>query len=238
MMVGESYDARLEMTGWPAPGLTEDSRWTSAVILDDPRIELTAMTGPTVKAIKEIKNPKATSLYKHPWANTGGDNWIFDFGQNLVGRLRLKVKGRAGTTVAILHGFRYAEVTNLPNEVTADTATVAGIEIDADRPGYEHIILRPHLLAGGPLTFAKATVETLRGPVESGWKITDGKFLYTVKIPPNVTATAYIPETTPNDITESGKPVHKASGVRMLNSDKKGATFELKSGAYQFASSI
>ena len=73
--------------------------------------------------------------------------------------------------------------------------TVAGIEIDPLRPGYQHVILCPHPQAHGPLTYAKAALETIRGKVESGWKLEkDGITLkYDVVIPPNVTATVHLP---------------------------------------------
>jgi alpha-L-rhamnosidase len=176
MLIGESYDARLEMTGWDTPGFGEDGRWTPAVVFPDPGIELSAMTGPTVKAVKELAGSIPTQQDRHPWATTG-DNWIFDFGQNLVGRVRLKVKGKAGTTITLrhaelldkdgklytvnlraavqidhytlrgdpsgevfeprftFHGFRYAEVMNYPGEIAPDTATAIVLHSEMDHIG-------------------------------------------------------------------------------------------------------
>jgi alpha-L-rhamnosidase len=115
---------------------------------------------------------------------------------------------------------------------------VAGIEIDPQRPGYEHVILRPHPLAGGPLTFAKATVETLRGKIESGWRIEGKKLLYSATIPPNVTATARVPAADPSSITESGKPAKQSAGVKLLRTESDAGVFELGSGIYEFESTL
>ena len=90
---------------------------------------------------------------------------------------------------------------------------VAGIEVDPRRPGYEHVVFRPHPLAGGPLSFAKAAIETHRGRVESGWKIeAGGKVRFELKVPLNATATAYLPVGS-QSLTESGKPAGKAKRV-------------------------
>lgn len=70
-------------------------------------------------------------------------------------------------------------------------AVVAGIDVDEARPGYEHIILRPR--PGGGLTYAKASLDSIRGRIESSWRIEDGVWSWEVLVPPNSTATAYLP---------------------------------------------
>lgn len=70
-------------------------------------------------------------------------------------------------------------------------STVAGIEIDPEQPGYKHSILRPQ--PGGDLTCATARLQTLYGELLSDWRIEDGYFHWDVVVPPNTTATAYLP---------------------------------------------
>ncbi len=83
--------------------------------------------------------------------------------------------------------------------------TVAGIEIDPAQPGYKHIVLRPQ--PGGNLTFACGQLKTLYGKIVSEWKLSSDQFEWTVVVPPNTIATAYLPETTHGKITLNGDVV-------------------------------
>ena len=68
---------------------------------------------------------------------------------------------------------------------------MAGIEIDPAQPGYKHIILRPQ--PGGGLTHTTGKFQTLYGELISQWAVKDGTFQWTVIIPPNTSATVYLP---------------------------------------------
>ena len=88
MLMGESYDARREMPGWDKAGFKEDGRWCRATVFDEPHagMAIVGMSGPGVRAVKEIKPVEAKKV---------GGKWdtfsyIVDFGQNMVGRVRLK----------------------------------------------------------------------------------------------------------------------------------------------------
>jgi alpha-L-rhamnosidase len=70
-------------------------------------------------------------------------------------------------------------------------STIAGIDIDPSKPGYKHIILHPQ--PGGGLTYARGTLTTNYGKVISHWRIDGGRFEYEVVVPPNTTATVYLP---------------------------------------------
>ncbi len=69
---------------------------------------------------------------------------------------------------------------------------IAGIAIDPAQPGYSHIRLTP--TPGGGLTHARAAIDTVRGRVEASWKIENAQFNYTVTLPPNTTATLFLPD--------------------------------------------
>ena len=72
---------------------------------------------------------------------------------------------------------------------------VAGIDVDEARPGYKHVVLKPHP-AGSGLSHAKAHLDTAFGRVESGWRVEGEKSLtWEVTVPPNTTATAHVPGT-------------------------------------------
>src|SRR6266576_2663774 len=81
----------------------------------------------------------------------------------------------------------------------------AGIEIDEKQPGYKHILIQPR--PGGGLTSAKASVETLYGHVESGWKLADGKMALHVEVPANTTAMVRLSKAKLDGVTEGGKPL-------------------------------
>jgi alpha-L-rhamnosidase len=90
---GETYDARLELAGWSAPGF-DDREWTGVRLFDWPA-ELVAPVGPPVRRIETID---PVQIGKSPSGKT-----ILDFGQNLVGRLRIRPEGERGTQITLRH---------------------------------------------------------------------------------------------------------------------------------------
>ncbi len=103
LLMGEAYDARLEMPGWDRPGF-DDKRWPRVEGFDDPGIAIVATNGPTVRRIDELE-PVSDPVDK---SNFNTKRCIFDLGQNIVGRARFKGRAPAGTTVTL----RFAEVLN------------------------------------------------------------------------------------------------------------------------------
>ena len=91
---GEVYDARLERPGWAAAGY-DDRDWSGTRVLERDLATLIAPDGPPVRPI-ELVAPVAIGT--SPSGRT-----IIDFGQNLVGRVRLTVHGRGGETVTLRH---------------------------------------------------------------------------------------------------------------------------------------
>lgn len=94
---GEKYDARLEMPGWANAGF-DAGKWADAGILEHAKDMLIAPQGVPVKAIEEIKPIK---MFTTPKGET-----VLDMGQNMVGWVRLKVKGNKGDVVTV----KFAEV--------------------------------------------------------------------------------------------------------------------------------
>ena len=70
-------------------------------------------------------------------------------------------------------------------------ATVAGIDLDPEVPGYRHSVLAPR--PGGGLSHAKASLRTAYGLLSSDWRIEGGRFLWTVDVPANAGARAVLP---------------------------------------------
>jgi alpha-L-rhamnosidase len=81
---------------------------------------------------------------------------------------------------------------------------IAGIDTKTEGPGYKQIVIKPTI--GGNLQNAAADYETNYGKVSSHWKIDSGNVSLDVEIPPNTTATVYIPATAKSMLVESGTP--------------------------------
>ena len=148
---GETFDARREQTGWSTAGF-DDSAWSPVEIGSLDKGVLVTPTGPPVRRTQTLP---AQQMSTSPSGKT-----LIDFGQNLVGWLRLRLPdGPAGTEITIrhaevlehgelgtrplrkaaqtdvvildgngprtyeprftFHGFRYAEITGWPAELTA-----------------------------------------------------------------------------------------------------------------------
>ncbi|MFD2144569.1 glycoside hydrolase family 78 protein [Mucilaginibacter antarcticus] len=109
--------------------------------------------------------------------------------------------------------------------------TVAGIDTKADQVGYKGITIKPTI--GGNFTKVDANYETPYGKVTSSWKVEGGNFVLDVVIPPNTTATVYVPTKGAGAVTEGGKPVTK-SGEQV-----EGYTaVNVGSGNYHFSTSM
>ncbi|WP_330243183.1 glycoside hydrolase family 78 protein [Streptomyces sp. NBC_00562] len=122
IMSGEEYDARLETEGWTHPGF-DDSAWVAADAVDKVSAALVAEAGGPTRVERTLPARKMTE--PEPGV------FVYDFGQNMVGAVRLTVSGKAGTAVRL----RHAEVlnpdgtiytTNLRSARATDTYTLKG----------------------------------------------------------------------------------------------------------------
>jgi alpha-L-rhamnosidase len=91
---GEYYDARLEKEGWTLPGF-DDSGWESVTVEDHGKDKLIGREAPPVVKIQELK---PVDLFTTP----EGD-MVVDMGQNMIGWIKLRVRGPAGTQVKLRH---------------------------------------------------------------------------------------------------------------------------------------
>jgi alpha-L-rhamnosidase len=106
---------------------------------------------------------------------------------------------------------------------------VAGIRIDPERPGYEHVVIAP---TPGALDHAAATLRSVRGEIRSAWQQTDSGFALAVAVPANATATVVLPDG--GELTESGMDARTAAGVRALRRENGTWIAEVGSGSYDF----
>jgi alpha-L-rhamnosidase len=108
--------------------------------------------------------------------------------------------------------------------------------IDLAEPGFGRIVIRPR--HGGLLTHARTEYRSIRGPIISAWRIVDGRFLLEVHIPANATAEVHVPTRDAGKVEESGGPVARAEGVRLLRAERDAAVFDVGSGSYAFSAPL
>jgi alpha-L-rhamnosidase len=100
---------------------------------------------------------------------------------------------------------------------------LAGIRPDAEKPGFRHIHIKPYPVEG--LSYVKATHRSLYGPISAAWNRTGRGLQMEVTIPPNTTATIWVPST--------GK-VAEAGGLKPSRTESGFTVFETGSGTYRF----
>ena len=128
---GETYDARRERPGWSSAGY-DDHDWSGARALDWDLTTLVAPSGPPVRRV-ELLEPVAITT--SPSGRT-----IVDFGQNLVGWLRITVRGQAGQTVVLRHAEILEDgelgVRPLRTAKATDRYTLRGDGVEAWEPRF------------------------------------------------------------------------------------------------------
>lgn len=113
---------------------------------------------------------------------------------------------------------------------------LGGIKSDDQETAFRKIIMKPSQPNG--LTFVNANYQSLFGPISSNWKKTMTTFEWDISIPPNTSATVYVPARSVEDISESGNPLSKSEGVRVIKWANDEAVLEIKSGHYLFESTL
>ncbi|MEQ8415665.1 MAG: family 78 glycoside hydrolase catalytic domain [Imperialibacter sp.] len=112
-----------------------------------------------------------------------------------------------------------------------------GIQRDPDSPAFKHFVLQPTPDPTGQMTWAKGYYDSMYGRIESSWKVEGNRLTYATTVPPNTSATLYLPASSIKDISEGGKPVAKSKGVAFVRFDNGKAVYELQPGSYEFVSS-
>lgn len=90
---GEDYDARLEQSGWDRTGF-DDRHWKPVTVVAGPG---GAMKAETAYPMKVMQIFEARTIRK-----VSDSSYVYDFGQNASGIVRLKVKGKKGDRVRII----------------------------------------------------------------------------------------------------------------------------------------
>ena len=111
---------------------------------------------------------------------------------------------------------------------------LGGISCDPSGPGFKKIILKPQIV--GDLSGANVAYDSLYGPIVSNWKRQGGNLTMDVTIPANTTASVYVPARDAACVSESGKFVEQAEGVKFLRMENGAAVYAVGCGTYRFQS--
>jgi alpha-L-rhamnosidase len=107
---------------------------------------------------------------------------------------------------------------------------IAGL--NADQPGYKHIVIKPE--PDERLTYAKASYHSIYGEIVSHWQCMDDKLKLKVKIPPNTTATVWLPGAVVAKVAENGKNITESRDIFSKRQVGDRAVLEIGSGEYSF----
>ena len=155
---GETYDARLEESGWALPGF-DDGGWAKAEEFAGPAGVLSAQLMPPIRVMDTIV-PLAMT-------NPRPGVYIFDMGQNFAGWARLRVRSPRGAAVKL----RFAEllyddgtlnVENLRGARAEDIYILKGEGEEVWEPRFTYHGFRYLELTGFP---GVPTADTIRGRV-------------------------------------------------------------------------
>jgi alpha-L-rhamnosidase len=118
---GEKYDARIDIGAWSSPGYDANG-WSVVTQLPFPQAQLVAPDSPPIRPLEEFA--------PHELLLSASGKQIIDFGQNLVGWLKLSVDGPAGTNITMVHAevMENGEVATRPlrSAKATDVLTLSG----------------------------------------------------------------------------------------------------------------
>ncbi len=128
IMLGESVDARQRLGAWSAPGY-DAAGWSQVDVLPPRRdLKLDATTHPQIRVVERLSPTRAPIRRA---GQLGARRLIYDFGQNIVGRVRLRLRAPRGTLIEIRHAERLDDTgglytANLRSAAATDLYTCCG----------------------------------------------------------------------------------------------------------------
>ena len=152
---GEIYDARLEMPGWDEPNF-DDANWREAIIVEG--YNLASQMMQPIQITKSLKPIELSS----PKPGT----YVYDFGQNFTGYVKLKVFGPRGSEVKLRFSELIYEDGNINTATiggapTTDTYILKGEGIESFEPHFTYHGFRFVELTGFPGVPSLNTLEGL-----------------------------------------------------------------------------
>jgi alpha-L-rhamnosidase len=149
LIMGEHQDARLENAGWAGFDF-DDASWQKAQLAEPREPELVGMPSQPIRVVKEL--PARELIHSSSGGGWQKNTAIYDLGQNMVGRVRLRISAPAGTAIQV----RYADVLdekgqiyteNLRTARATDYFTTSEAQVDVFEPrftfhGFRYVEIR------------------------------------------------------------------------------------------------
>jgi len=110
---------------------------------------------------------------------------------------------------------------------------VLGIAPSAEHPGFEQFTLKPFIFKD--LDFVEGQLETMRGTIKISWRKEKNNLLkMDVTIPPNSTATLYLPTIHQSKIREGGKNISRINEIEIVGAENGNIVARIGSGEWSF----
>lgn len=197
---GEFYDANSEIDGWNLPNF-DDSAWENAMRTEPPRGEKKLCTAEPIVVLKELHPVSITPNKRIHFSNffpklmqdafgaqiplpeEYSTGYLYDFGENLAGNIKLRIRGKKGQTVSIMHGELLNEDGDLDHRAMSFQPwaydhrvvyTLKGDGVEEYTPTFTYQGFRYCLVAG--ITEEQATPELLTYMVMSSDLQKNGDF--------------------------------------------------------------
>lgn len=180
---GEEYDATKELTGWNKPGY-DAGKWLPVQLVEQTAL-LVAQPNNNIKVMDTVHAKHITEIKPGVF--------IYDMGQNMVGWVRLKVKGNKGTTVTLRFAERLQDDTtlymaNLRTAKVTDKYTLKGEGDETWEPRFTYHGFRYVEVTGYP---GKPDLSAIEGQVVYDEMETSGEFATSNEVINRVYKNAY-----------------------------------------------
>jgi alpha-L-rhamnosidase len=180
---GEEYDANKELIGWNKTGY-DAAKWLPVQLVEQKAL-LVAQPNNNIKIMDTVHSKLITEIKP--------GIFIYDMGQNMVGWVRLKVKGSKGTTVTMRFAERLKEdstlyMANLRTAKVTDKYTLKGDGEETWEPRFTYHGFRYVEVTGYP---GKPDLNALEGQVVYDEMETSGEFATSNEVINRVYKNAY-----------------------------------------------
>lgn len=105
---------------------------------------------------------------------------------------------------------------------------LGGINPDPQNPGFKHTIIKPNIV--NELDFVNVSYHSVYGEIKSNWELKNGDLKLKVVVPPNITASVFIPGSDIKNVSSDNSDVVPAGVENNL------IRYEIPSGEYTFIS--
>lgn len=107
---------------------------------------------------------------------------------------------------------------------------LVGISPELAGPGFRAFIIKPAIFKA--LDWVKGSYKSASGDIACEWKRSDGNIILDITIPPNTTATVYLPAKDQGSITEDGHKLPDNGNVKFIKEENAQMIYQIKSGKY------